>query len=185
MPTTTQKRRLRVTRTLGVAAVAALVMSCDKAITQTEALLPLTAASVDASAADHIRDAQMSEVCAARTFALLNMAMHDASVASWEAKYFYFNRRPSQLDAQIKTDIGLPNFPGYPSGHSTFSAAAASVLSYVFPGSSTEFTQMADEAGMSRLYGGIHIRSDIQEGKAHGARVGAFSVRRAQADGAP
>ena len=111
--------------------------------------------------------------------------MLDASVACWEAKYFYFNPRPSQLDPQIKMDIGLPNFPAYPSGHSTFSAAAATVLSYVFPASSTEFTQMADEAGISRLYGGIHYRSDILEGKAHGARVGAFTVRRAQADGAP
>ena len=133
-------------------------------------------------AADHIRDAQMSEVRAARTFALLNMAMHDASVACWEAKYFYFNPRPSQMDPAIKTDIGLPNFPAYPSGHSTYSAAAASVLSYVFPAFSTDFMKMADEAGMSRLYGGIHFRSDIVEGKAHGTRVAGFTVRNAQLD---
>jgi hypothetical protein len=136
-------------------------------------------------AADHIRDARMSEVRAARTFALLNMAMHDASVACWEAKYFYFNPRPSQMDPAIKTDIGLPNFPAYPSGHSTFSSAAATVLSYTFPASAAEFTQAADEAGISRLYGGIHYRSDINEGKAHGARVGAFTVRFAQGDRAP
>ena len=133
-------------------------------------------------AADHIRDANMSEVRAARTFALLNMAMHDASVACWEAKYLYFNPRPSQLDPAIRTDIGLPNFPAYPSGHSTFSAAAATVLSYVFPGASAEFVRDADEAGMSRLYGGIHFRSDIVEGKAHGVRIGTFTVRSAQAD---
>ena len=134
-------------------------------------------------AAEYIRDARMSEVRAARAFAMLNMAMHDASVACWEAKYYYFNPRPSQLDARIKTDIGLPNFPAYPSGHSTFSAAAATVLGYLFPGSASAFGEMADEAGISRLYGGIHYRSDIVEGKAHGARVGAFSVRRGQADG--
>lgn len=133
-------------------------------------------------AADHIRDARMSEVRAARTFALLNMAMHDASVACWEAKYFYFNPRPSQMDPAIKTDIGLPNFPAYPSGHSTFSAAAATVLSYVFPDRTAEFVRDADEAGISRLYGGIHFRSDIVEGKAHGNRVGAFTVRMAETD---
>ncbi len=133
-------------------------------------------------AADYIRDAQMSEVRAARAFALLNMAMHDASVACWEAKYFFFNPRPSQLDPAIKTDIGLPNFPAYPSGHSTFSAAAATVLGYLFPSASSTFTQQADEAGISRLYGGIHYRTDITEGKAHGVRVGTFTVRNAQTD---
>ena len=136
-------------------------------------------------AADHIRDANMSEVRAARAFALLNMAMHDASVGCWDAKYKYFNPRPSQLDPAIRTDIGLPNFPAYPSGHSTFSAAAADVLGYLFPGSSSEFHAMADEAGLSRLYGGIHFMNDITEGKAHGDRIAAFTLRRAQGDGAP
>jgi membrane-associated phospholipid phosphatase len=136
-------------------------------------------------AADHIRDARFSEVRAARAFALLNMAMHDASVACWDAKYLYFNPRPSQLDPAIRTDIGLPNFPAYPSGHSTFSAAAAEVLSYLFPSDAANFQAMADEAGMSRLYGGIHYRNDIIEGKAHGERVAAFTLRFARSDGAP
>jgi membrane-associated phospholipid phosphatase len=43
---------------------------------------------------------------------------------------------------------------------------------------------MADEAGMSRLYGGIHYPSDITEGKAHGVRIGARVVDVARADGA-
>ncbi len=133
-------------------------------------------------AAEHIRDAKMSEVRAARTFALLNMAMHDASVACWNAKYFYFNPRPMQLDPSIKTAIGLPNFPAYPSGHSTFSAAASSVLGYIFPESASAFDRMANEAGISRLYGGIHYRSDIERGKEHGTRVGGFTVRFAQQD---
>ena len=133
-------------------------------------------------AADHIRDAKFSEVRAARAFALLNMAMHDASVACWEAKFTYFNPRPSQLDPAIRTDIGLPNFPAYPSGHSTFSAAASEVLGYLFPSESANFRVMADEAGMSRLYGGIHYRLDIDEGKAHGNRVAAYTLRFAQSD---
>lgn len=136
-------------------------------------------------AADFVRDARFSEVRAARAFALLNMAMHDASVACWEAKYKYFNPRPSQLDPSIRTDIGLPNFPAYPSGHSTFSAAAADVLGYLFPSESANFRVMSDEAGMSRLYGGIHYLNDITEGKAHGERVAAFTIRFAQGDRAP
>lgn len=126
----------------------------------------------NAIAAEHVRGAQMSEVRAARVFADLNMAMHDAAVACWGAKFQYFNPRPGQLDPLIKTVIGLPNFPAYPSGHSTFSGAAATVLSYFFPDASSSFVAMADEAGISRVYGGIHYPTDVQRGKEHGVRIG-------------
>jgi hypothetical protein len=134
-------------------------------------------------ALEYVRDAKMSEVRAARAFALLNMAMHDAGVACWESKYFYYNPRPSQLEPSIKTPIGIPNFPSYTSGHSTFSAAGAAVLSYLFPSASTSFASMRDEAGISRMYGGIHYRSDIDAGKAHGLRVAAHTLKFAQTDG--
>ena len=135
-------------------------------------------------ATEYIRDAKMSEVRAARSYALLNMAMHDAAVGCWGVKYLYFNPRPVQLDPGIKTMIGLPNFPSYPSGHSTFSSAAAVVLSALFPAGAADFAAMRDEASISRLYGGIHYRSDIERGKEHGARIGGYAVRFAQQDGA-
>lgn len=134
-------------------------------------------------AAEYVRDARMSEVRSARAFALLNVAMHDAAVGCWETKFAYFNPRPSQLDPSIKTPIGLPNFPSYSSGHSTFSAAAASVLSYLFPSATSRFETLRDEAAISRLYGGIHYRSDIESGKAHGGRIAAFTLQFAQTDG--
>lgn len=133
-------------------------------------------------AAEYLRDAKMSEVRMARSFALLNMAMHDAAVGCWETKFFYFNPRPSQLDPRIKTPIGLPNFPAYSSGHSTFSAAAVTVLSYLFPEATSTLTTLRDEAAISRLYGGIHYRSDIEGGKGHGTRIGGYTVRFAQQD---
>jgi hypothetical protein len=135
-------------------------------------------------AAEFIRDANWSEVRTARAFALLDMAIHDAGVGCWEAKYFYFNPRPTNLDGSIKTAIGVPNFPSYTSGHSTFSGAAATVLSYLFPGRAADFGAMADEAGISRLYGGIHYRSDIEAGKEHGKRLGGYTVKFAREDGA-
>jgi membrane-associated phospholipid phosphatase len=135
-------------------------------------------------AAPYIRDAKLSEVRAARAFALLNMALHDAAVACWDTKYLYFNPRPVQLNPDIRTVIGLPNFPSYTSGHSTFSAAAAEVLSYLFPGGAAAFEAQKEEASISRLYGGIHYRSDIEVGKSHGQRVGGYTVRFAQLDGA-
>jgi hypothetical protein len=133
-------------------------------------------------AAEYVRDARMSEVRAARAFALLNMAMHDAAVACWRVKFRHFNPRPAQLDPSIKTSIGLPNFPAYPSGHSTFSAAAADVLGFLFPAAASKFAADAEEAGISRLYGGIHYRSDIDYGKAHGTRIGDAVVRFARQD---
>ena len=125
-----------------------------------------------------------SEVRWARNMALLNMSMMDAAIACWDTKYLYFNPRPSQVDPAIKTLTGLPNFPSYTSGHSTFSGAAATILSYLLPAQGAKFNTMADEASESRLFGAIHYRSDVEEGLKCGQRVGAFAVARAKADGA-
>jgi membrane-associated phospholipid phosphatase len=117
-------------------------------------------------------------------FALLSMALHDAAVGCWDTKYFYFNPRPSQMDPELKTVIGLPNFPSYTSGHSTFSGTAAEVLSYLFPADASFFDAQKEEASISRLYGGIHYRSDLEMGKAHGKRIGGYTVSFARTDGA-
>lgn len=135
-------------------------------------------------AAEYISKGNFSEVRAARAFALLNMAMHDAAVGCWGVKYYYFNPRPSQLDPSIKTLTGLPNFPSYTSGHSTFSAAASTVLSYLFPSDGAVFGAYTEEASISRLYGGIHFRADIEIGKDHGAAIGGYTVAFAVTDGA-
>jgi hypothetical protein len=135
-------------------------------------------------AEEYIAQSNFSEVRAARAFALLNMAIHDAGVACWETKYFYFNPRPTQLDASIRTGTGIPNFPAYTSGHSTFSASAATVLSYLFPSGSQYFDEEAKEASVSRLYGAIHYRTDCEKGLEHGAKVGGYTVAFAVKDGA-
>jgi hypothetical protein len=133
-------------------------------------------------AEEYIRDAKFSEVRAARAFALLNAAMHDAAVACWHTKYYYFNPRPTQMDPSIKTGTGIPNFPSYVSGHSTFSFAAAAVLSYLFPDAQSYFQEQANEASLSRLYGAIHYRIDIEAGATLGQNVGGFTVGFAQGD---
>ena len=135
-------------------------------------------------AAEYINNAHFSEVRAARAFALLNMALHDAGVSCWDTKYFYFNARPGQLDPAIKTNTGLPNFPSYVSGHSTFSASAATVLGYLFPQNSADFKAMAEEAALSRLYGAIHYRKDCSVGLDLGNRVGSYTLTFAAGDGA-
>lgn len=135
-------------------------------------------------AAEYIRDANYSEVRAARAFALLNMALHDAAICCWETKFYYFNPRPSQLNPSIKTGTGVPNFPAFTSGHSTFSGSAATVLSYLFPEHTEYFHSEANEAANSRLYAGIHYRADVEVGLQQGKDVGGFTVAFAQADGA-
>ena len=77
-----------------------------------------------------------------------------------------------------------PTFPSYTSGHSTFSGAAAEVLSYLFPHGAAEFEAKKEEASISRLYAGIHYRSDVELGKTHGERVGGYTVNFAMTDGA-
>jgi membrane-associated phospholipid phosphatase len=145
---------------------------------------PTPAGHWNAIAVPYIVAAQMSEVRTARVFAMLDMAMHDAAVSCWDTKYAYFNPRPSQLDPSIRTWTGLPNFPSYVSGHSMFSAAGANVLSYLFPSGAAYFNAQAQEAAMSRLYGGIHYRTDIVVGLTQGQKVGDYTVRFAKADGA-
>ncbi|HCW06111.1 MAG TPA: PA-phosphatase [Cytophagales bacterium] len=135
-------------------------------------------------AEEYIRDAKLSEVRAARAFALLNSAEHDAAVACWYTKFYYFNARPTQIDPSIKTGTGLPNFPSYVSGHSSFSWAAATVLTYLFPSGQSDFEGMANEAALSRLYGGIHYRIDCDAGSELGKNVGGYTITFAQGDGA-
>lgn len=138
----------------------------------------------NAIAADLIQAAQLSEVRTARTYALLNMAMMDAAITCWDIKYYYYYPRPSVLDPRIKTLTGLPNFPGYTSGHSTFSNAAATILSYVFPNNAIDLKAQAEQASTSRIYGAIHLRIDCEVGLQSGAKIGNLLVARAKADGA-
>ncbi|WPO78252.1 phosphatase PAP2 family protein [Flavobacterium sp. KACC 22761] len=125
-----------------------------------------------------------SEVRWARNLALLNVAMMDAAISCWDAKYAYFNPRPCQMDPSIKTTAGVPNFPAYVSGHSTFSASACAVLSHFIPAKKMEYEAMALEASNSRMYGAIHYRSDCEKGLALGKKVAAFALARASSDGA-
>ncbi|MGZ4012021.1 MAG: phosphatase PAP2 family protein, partial [Flavisolibacter sp.] len=129
----------------------------------------------DIAATDFLKQ-NFSEVRWARNMALLNMAMMDAAIVCWDAKFTYYNPRPSQVNPEIKTLTGLPNFPSYVSGHSTFSAAAATILGHIIPSRANDYMNMANEAKLSRLYGAIHFRSDIEVGFTAGTKVGNYAV---------
>ena len=106
----------------------------------------------------------------------MNCALADAGVACWDAKYHYNLMRPSQADTAISLAVPLPNFPSYPSGHATFSGAAASVLGYFFPQESDSLQRMAEAAAQSRVDGGIHYDFDGSEGLELGRRIGALAI---------
>ena len=138
----------------------------------------------DAIATEDFITKNYSEVRWARNMALLNMALMDASIVCWDTKYFYFNPRPTQMNPSIKTLTGLPNFPSYISGHSTFSGAAATVLGHLVPERAAAYEAMAQEASQSRMWAGIHYRSDCVKGLEVGKNIGNYAVQRAQTDGA-
>lgn len=128
---------------------------------------------------------QFNELRAARTFALVSTAVQDAGIGCWDIKYLYLLPRPTQIDPSITTSTGIPNFPAFTSGHSSFSAAAAEVLSYVFPEKTAEMNALAKEASESRIYGCIHYRFDCEIGLLCGKLVAEYAVNRGKNDGAP
>lgn len=138
----------------------------------------------NAIAAEDFIQKRYSEIRWARNMALLNIAMMDAAIVCWGTKYKYFNPRPSQINPSIKTVTGLPNFPSFISGHSTFSGAAAEILGYIIPDKAASYKQMASDASVSRMYAGLHYRSDCEKGLETGKKIGQFAVLRATSDGA-
>lgn len=127
-------------------------------------------------ASDLIKKNNFNELQSAITFATMNMALMDAGICCWNTKYKYWILRPSKADSSITMPIDLPNFPSYTSGHSSFSGAASTVLGYIFPSEKESLDKMADEAGMSRLYAGIHYRFDNEEGKRNGRGLGNIAI---------
>jgi hypothetical protein len=128
--------------------------------------------------------ANLDERGTARMLAMMHMAGMDASIGCWDAKYTYWSIRPFQADLAITTPVGRPNFPSYPSAHSCLSAAYAGVLGGLFPSATTELKAALDEAGVSRIYAGLHFRIDVEAGQAIGASVASLALQRAPADGA-
>lgn len=118
----------------------------------------------NATAATLIERRRMGERDAAHALALMNTAAMDGLIACAEAKFHYWLLRPSQADPAISLAIGLPNFPAYPSNHSCFSGAAAYVLGSLFPHKRSRLRGMAYQAGISRVFGGIHYRFDADAG---------------------
>jgi membrane-associated phospholipid phosphatase len=145
----------------------------------------------------------------AHLFGELNVAIADAVIANWDAKYYYSFWRPVTAIALADTDgnpateadptwvplITTPNFPEYPSAHSTFSSAGTTVLanffgantpfsvdSFAMPGVTRSFASFDDaltELVNARVFGGIHFRSSCKDGQTLGTAVGTYVLQNA------
>jgi len=130
---------------------------------------------------------------AAEAYARVGLAEMDAFICCWFVKYELNLLRPityirNLFDSGWNSPIPTPPFPEYTSGHSTQSAAVAQVLTDMFgdvsftdhthdalgypPRSFDTFWEAAEEAAISRLYGGIHFRSAIENGMNQGRCIG-------------
>ena len=128
---------------------------------------------------------------ATRVFALMNVAMADAGVAAWDAKYTYWTPRPEnairdlRLDRSWRPYIPTPLSPGFVSGNAAYAAAASRVLGYLFPDSAGSFRRKAAQAANAGVYAGVSFPRDASAGRRLGSAVGSLVVARARRDGVP
>ena len=97
---------------------------------------------------------------------MTSIAMADAFVCCWDAKYTYWSARPIQGDVRLDVLFPTPPFPSYTSGHATISGAAAAVLGGFFPSDAHDLDARAVEAKNSRLWAGFHYPIDNDVGLA-------------------
>ena len=138
---------------------------------------PFTPGNLNLIADELIVAHKRTEKEAARILAYANAAMFDAHIACMEAKYFYWFIRPTQANRAITLAIPLPNHPSYPSGHSCLTSSFMATLGDAFPSEREGLEKVVTEAGLSRMYGGLHYRFDIEAGQAIG-RAAAELARR-------
>ncbi len=129
-------------------------------------------------ARDLIRDHNLTSLSAARVMALTSVALFDAAICCWDAKYTYWMARPITVDTGLNVLLPTPPVPAYTSSHATISSAAATVLSYLFPAREAELAGRAAEARNSRLWAGIHFPIDNDMGAANGAMLGRLVMAR-------
>ena len=137
---------------------------------------PFTAGAENLIADQLLAEHHRSEKDAARILAYANAAAFDAQIACWDAKFFYYFIRPTQADPAITVAVPLPNHPSYPSGHACITAAIMSVLMDAFPSERDRLEEIIEIAGLSRMYGGIHYRFDIDAGGAIGRQAAALAL---------
>ena len=117
----------------------------------------------------------------AKVYAAIGVARYDAEIACFDSKYTYWLARPVHLDPSIETVVPTPPHPSYPSAHSCISGASAHVVAHLFPNSADEALGLAQQAGQSRILGGIHYQIDNTVGLELGEKVAGEVIEKLEA----
>lgn len=133
-------------------------------------------------AAELIARYRLGEAESGRVLAFMNMALMDASILCWRAKFKYWVMRPPQADTGIVPSFPLPNFPAYTSGHAAFSGAASAFLAHRFPDERQELNRLAEEAAQSRVVSGLHYPFDCEAGLWQGRRIAEAAIALFESD---
>jgi hypothetical protein len=145
------------------------------------------------------RQANVSFAEAMKIHTVVALGLTDAFISCWDEKFRSNRIRPETairkyLDPSWQPLLQTPPFPEYLSGHSVISSASAVILSHYFGDtfaytdtvevryglperSFTSFHQAAEEAGLSRFYGGIHFMDAIEQGRNQGLQVGQWVIQ--------
>ena len=107
----------------------------------------------------------------------------DAYIAAHDAKYTYWRLRPSMADSTIVPLIPVPNHPAYVSNAAIIASAVAELVGYMFPQEAAQWQYLGEEAGLSRIYAGIHYPSDERAGNQMGKSIAALAIQRDQLNG--
>jgi hypothetical protein len=140
--------------------------------------VPFSGPLFNAIATDLIEKYHRSELEASRILAYANAAAIDAIIACFDVKFTYWFIRPTQADPTITLATPLPNHPSYPSAHSCQTGALETVLEDAFPSERAMLDATAQEASISRVYGGLHYRFDGVAGLALGRLAGRLALSR-------
>jgi membrane-associated phospholipid phosphatase len=136
---------------------------------------PFTPGNLNLIADDLIVAHKRTEKEAARILAYANASSFDAHIACFDAKFAYWFIRPTQADPAITLPIPLPNHPSYPSGHSCVTGGFMYPMIDAFPSERERLEKIITDAGLSRMYGGLHYGFDVEAGQAIGRAAAALA----------
>ena len=166
----------------------AVVKNINKSPTPSQRAIALTIAAKSFDrfwepAYELVRRERLSVPREVRLLAPFAALQFDAYVAAHDVKYTFWRLRPNMADPTILPLIPQPNHPAYVSNSAIISSAVADLVGYMFPHEVARWRYLSEEAGLSRIYAGIHYPSDERAGNQMGRRLAELAIQRDRLNG--